>query len=81
MASVIDKSKVKAGRLIKVWNTKRPKFSNANQKYVAVWVENANGKKERCLLFTEKEIERADYRASRNKEDLTDKDWFTDAID
>lgn len=81
MASVIDKAKVKSGRLIRVHNTKRPKFSNAKHQYTAVWVENANGKKERCLLFTENEIKQAEYRAKRNKEDLTDKSWFTDVLD
>jgi hypothetical protein len=81
MSSVIDKVRVKAGRLIKVWNKKRPKFSNANTIYISVWVENENSKNERCLLFTENEIKRAEYRASRNKEDLTDKCWFADLLD
>jgi hypothetical protein len=81
MSSVIDKAKIKSGRLIKVTNTQRKKFSNANEAYVAVWVENANGKSERCLLFTESQIKVAEERASKNKEDLTDKSWFTDVID
>jgi hypothetical protein len=81
MSSVIDKVKVKAGRLIKVWNTKRPKFSNAKREYFSIWVEDANGSNERCLLFTDKEIERAEYRAQRNIEDLTDKDFLTDLLD
>ncbi len=81
MASVIDKVKVKAGRLIRVHNTKRPKFSNAKFQYIAVWVENANGKSERCLLFTDKEIQAAELRAKNNKEDLTDKSFFTDLLD
>jgi len=81
MASVIDEARVKQGRLIRVWNTKRPKFSNANRKYVAVQVEDANGGNERCLLFTENEIKAAEYRASRNAEDLTDKSFLTDILD
>ena len=81
MASVIDYVKVKAGRLIKVWNTLKPKFSNANSKYFAVWVENANGKSERCLLFTENEIKSAEHRAKQNKEDLTDKSFLSDILD
>ena len=81
MASLIDKVKVKSGRLIRVWNTEKKKFSNASPKYVSVWVEDANGKNERCLLFTEKEIERAELRSSKNSEDLTSKSFFTDLTD
>ncbi len=81
MFSLIDKVKVKAGRIIRVFNKNKPKFSNANDAYNAVWVENENGKKERCLLFTDKELERAEHRASRNKEDLTEKSWFSDLGD
>lgn len=81
MPSVIDKCRVKAGRLVKVWNTLRPKFSNANRQYYAVWIEDANGKNERCVLFTEAEIKRAEYRASKNKEDLTKKDFFANLMD
>lgn len=81
MSSVIDKVAVKMGRLILVENTLRPKFSNAKRKYVAVQVEDPDGGNERCLLFTEKEIQAAEYRASRNKEDLTDKSFFTDMLD
>ena len=72
---------VKNGRLIKVPNTKRPKFSNANTEYYAVYVENAEGKDERCLLFTEKEIKNAQYRACKNLEDLTHKSFWTDLLD
>jgi hypothetical protein len=81
MASIIDAVTVKMGRLIKVWNTERPKFSNAKRKYVAVQVEDSDGTNERCLLFTEREIEVAEYRASRNNEDLTNKDFLTDFFD
>jgi len=81
MAKLIDKSTVKNGRLIQVWNDLRKKFSNAKKTYWAVWVEDASGKNERCLLFTDKEIERAEYRASRNKEDLTKKNLITNLLD
>ncbi len=79
--SLIDKVKVRPGRIIKVYNTDRKKFSNAKLWYNAVWMENANGKNERCLLFTEKEIERAEHRAKMNKEDLTKKEFFTNLLD
>lgn len=77
----IDKAKVKAGRLIRVHNTKRKKFSNASFKYNALWVEDANGSNERCWLLTDKEIERLEYRSKRNKEDWTRKDFLTDLLD
>jgi hypothetical protein len=79
MANLIDQVRVKAGRLIKVWNTLKKK--NENKGYVSVWVEDADGTNERCLLFTEKEIQRAELRASKNVEDLTDKGFFTDLVD
>ena len=77
----LDDVVVKNGRLIRVKNTERPNFSNAKDEYIAVFVEDADGENERCLLFTEKEIEEAEYRASRNEEDLTDKGFWTDLLD
>jgi hypothetical protein len=79
MASLIDQVRVKAGRLVRVWNTLKKK--NENKGYVSVWVEDASGKNERCLLFTEKEIQRAELRASKNIEDLTKKGFLTDLVD
>lgn len=81
MANLIDQVKVKAGRLIRVWNSEKKKFSNAAAKYVSVWVEDADGSNERCLLFTEKEIKAAELRASKNLEDLTNKNFLTDLVD
>lgn len=78
-AKVLDKVKIVAGRLVRVWNqNKKPA---ANPDYYAIWVENANGKGERCLLFTPAQIQVAEERAIANKEDLTKKDWFTDLVD
>lgn len=77
--NLIDKVKIKAGRLIKVFNTK-PK-PHAKPWYVSVWVEDADGKNERCLLFTENEIKIAEDRANKNKEDLTNKNFFTNLLD
>lgn len=77
----LDDVKVKQGRLIRVKNTKKPIFSNANDWYYSIQVEEANGRGEKCLLFTQKEIERAAYRASRNPEDLTKKNWLTNLFD
>jgi hypothetical protein len=77
--SIIDKVKVRAGRLIRVFNT-IPKH-NSKPWYISIWVEDADGRNERCLLFTENEIKRAEDRANKNKEDLTNKSLFTDLID
>jgi hypothetical protein len=77
----IDKVKVKMGRLIRVVNTKKLKFSNAKNEYFALQVENSDGMGERCLLLTENELNRLEDRASKNKEDLTFKDWVTDLMD
>jgi hypothetical protein len=79
MANLIDKVKVKPGRLIRVYNTQKKK--NENDGYVSVWVEDANGKNERCLLFTEKEIERAESRSKKNIEDQPNKNFLTDLLD
>ena len=78
-AKVLDKVKVVMGRLVRVQNVGR-KFG-ANEVYVAVQVEDANGKNERCLLFSEDQIRVAADRALKNKEDLTKKDFFTDLTD
>ncbi|MFA5313442.1 MAG: hypothetical protein WC375_09045 [Methanomassiliicoccales archaeon] len=77
----IDKVKVVAGRLIKVVNTEKPVFSNANNQYFALWVENADGSNERCLLLSEKELARAEHRASKNPEDLPKKGFWTNLFD
>jgi hypothetical protein len=79
MANLIDKVKIKPGRLVRVYNTEKKK--NENDGYVSVWVEDANGKNERCLLFTEKEIQRAELRSTKNIEDLTEKNLLTDLLD
>lgn len=81
MSEKIDKNSIKNGRLIKVWNTEKPKFSNANEQYIAIWVEDANGKNERCLLFTPSAIKVAETRASKNQEDLTKKNLIINFLD
>ncbi len=81
MAVKLVDTKIVSGRLVPVWNTERKVFSNAKKQYVAVWVEDADGKNERCLLFTENEIKAAEYRASKNPEDLTEKTWWTNVVD
>lgn len=79
MANVLDQVRVKQGRLIRVENTERT-FGSSDV-YIAVQVEDADGSNERCLLFTEKEIQAAQERADKNKEDLTTKSFITNLID
>lgn len=81
MAILLDKCKVVLGRIIRVYNTDKPKFSNAKKVYYAIQVEDASGDNEQCLLFTKNELDRAAYRASRNVEDQTTKSWWTDLND
>lgn len=81
MAQKLADVKVVAGRIIPVWNTERKAFSNAKKSYDSIWVEDENGENEECLLFTEKQIAQARYRAKRNPEDLTEKTWWTNIQD
>ena len=81
MAIKLKDVSVKAGRLIPVYNKDRRKFSNAKRHYTAVCVEDADGSNERCLLFTDHELKRAEERAQKNPEDLTEKSWWTDIQD
>jgi len=78
---VVKGIKAKAGRLIRVWNTDRKKFSREALQYTAVWIEDSKGKNERCWLLTDKEIERLEYRSQQNKEDWTGKGFLTDLLD
>jgi hypothetical protein len=71
--------RVVKGRLISVEN--KEKSFGASAYYIAVQVEDSDGGNERCLLFTEKELEKAEYRASRNPEDLTKKGFITNLFD
>ena len=75
----IDEVSAKAGRLIRVYN--KMKKAAAKRSYYSVWVEDADGSNERCLLFTEKELERAEDRARKNPEDLPKKGFLTDLMD
>jgi hypothetical protein len=44
-------------------------------------VEDANGRNERCLLFTPAQLRVAEERARKNREDLPKKDRLFDVID
>ena len=78
-AKQLDPGPAKMGRLLRVLNQNR-KFGSALS-YYAVQVEDEKGGHERCLLFTQNEIERAVMRANSNREDLTTKGFFQDLTD
>ena len=81
MTVKMTKAEAKKGRLIPVYNLGRRKFSSANKFYYAIHVEDANGDNERCLLFTENELKKAQERAEKNPEDLPKKGWLRDLTD
>ena len=72
-------ARVVKGRLIEVDNRDR-KFGSALS-YIAVQVEDEDGSNERCILFTQDEINKAQERAKKNPEDLTEKGFFTKLFD
>lgn len=67
------------GRLVRVKNTKTKSFSHESDHYVSVWVKDKDVPK--CLLFTQSEIDKAEYRASRNSEDLTKRSLISKLLD
>ena len=72
-------TKVKAGRIILVEN-KNQHFA-AKEYYSAIWVEDEDGSNERCLLFTERELNIAEKRAAKNVEDIPKKKVITNFFD
>ena len=54
MAEKIDDFKTVMGQMIMVKN--QNKVATANEKYIAIHVEDEDGENERCLLFTEVEL-------------------------
>lgn len=67
------------GKLIKVRNTKTKSFSHENEYYVAVWVKE--GDEVKCLMFTEAEVVKAQFRGEKNVEDQTQRSWISKLID
>jgi hypothetical protein len=72
-------AKVVKGRLVVVENKDR-KFGSSDL-YIAIQVEDADGRNERCILFTIDEIRKAEDRAKKNPEDLTKKGFLTTLFD
>ena len=65
MTRVIDTEMVvREGNLIRVWNDKRPKFSNADKLYYSLWLDNGQSvDNEFAILLTEKQVNRGRERA------------------
>lgn len=63
--------KARLGRLVKIKNAKKIHYPNVNDSYMAIWVKDEDGSNPRCLLFTESDLAKAQFRAEKNKEDLT----------
>ena len=70
----------RTGRVYKIQNTEKPKLSNANDYYYGLYIEEDDDQ-ETFIMLTEKELERAKYRAARNHEDFVKKGWLTDLMD
>ena len=79
MPELIDNVTVKAGRIIRVKNSKQHRM--ASPVYHSVWVEDADGENERCLLFTARELAVAEARAAKNPEDIPEKGMIQDMLD
>jgi hypothetical protein len=71
--------KTRIGRIHKVENKERKKFSTENLMYYAVILKD--GDNVQSLLFTEGELERAAHRASRNAEDTLEQSAISKLID
>jgi len=79
MANQINDEKVKQGHILQVWNTEKPKFSNANTIYYVIHCED--GGKEFPIMLTKRELDSAKYRAERNPEDVPKRSFLTDIFD
>ena len=68
--SKFDKNtKVTSGKLIKVHNEGRAVLTNAKHWYYALWIEDHDGRNERCIMLTQREFEGPSKRAEKNQED------------
>jgi hypothetical protein len=72
--------KTRTGKIHKVVNKERKKFSNENVFYFAVIIKDADDIATQ-FLFTEGELERAAHRAARNQEDTLEQSVISKLID
>ncbi len=86
-AIVLDDCRIVPGRIVRVLDKKKgtydPDGSEDETKNVklAVWVENADGKNERPLMFTKDTLRAAEILAEENQEDIPQKSVIQDMID
>lgn len=66
------------GRTVRVYN-KDKKHWNANKEYIAVIVKYLG--EDVCLLFTDKELAKAENRANNNPEDIPKKSFLNNLLD
>jgi len=76
---MVKKTLVKMGRLIPVWNQDPRK--RAKPLYISLRVEDPDGSNERCLLFTQAQIDTAQRRANANPEDCPKVGILMDLLD
>ena len=69
------------GRLVRVKNTKTKAFAHESDSYISVWISDIDGQNKRCILFTDAEVARAEHRAQKNNEDLTERSWISKLLD
>ena len=72
--------KTRIGKIHKVVNKERKKFSNENVFYFAVILKDVDDKATQ-FFFTEGELERAAHRAARNKEDMLEQSGVSKLLD
>jgi len=84
---VLDNARVIPGRILRVLDKKKSDYDDdgyedetKNVKYVT-WVEDANGKNERPLMFTKEMLAAAEKLAAENEEDIPKKGFIQDLID
>jgi hypothetical protein len=84
----LDDGRVIPGRIIRVLNKAKPGVRGEDEyedhtKNILhmVWVEDANGKNERCLAFTPETLKNAEDLAKANEEDIPKKGLIQDIID
>ena len=66
MTDQLNKPNVIIGKLFRVKNNKKPKFSNAKDEYFSVWIENLDDTDKKLLLFTKRELDLSEERSRKN---------------
>jgi len=68
MTDPIENTKI-FGHLVRVNNLTKRKFSNSKDDYLSLWVKDLEGK-ERCLVFTDREVSLGLARAKKHPENI-----------